>query len=280
MVRGGTNAALSKFARRNMLLYLFWFVVLLPITLYRHNWFESGLVMGVVRMIRNFFFGSTFAASWFITSSVIAVTLITFLARLMKNGWLLLLSLLAYLFCSFDANYHHLICAVPPIEKAFGLYHLALGVPYISFPSALVWVVIGKVIAENQVKIPARLGLSALALSFVMLFAEHYIGYAKGWVLDDDCYLSLLIVCPLIFMMVSQYTLQTNNDAFMRKMSTMIYCSHLSLLTVIKLCFAHYGIDTNRWILFLVCLTSASGLSIFLLWIEDRWNIRILKYAH
>lgn len=95
-----TNAALSKFVRRNLLLYLFWFVVLLPITLYRHDWFESGVVMGFVRMMRSFFFGSTFAASWFITSSVIAVTLVTFASRMMKSTWLFLLSLLAYLFCS------------------------------------------------------------------------------------------------------------------------------------------------------------------------------------
>ena len=93
-----SNIALNKFIRRNLLLYLFWLVLLLPVTLYRHNWFESGIAMGLVRMIRSFFFGSTFAASWFITSSVIAVTLITFLARLMKNGWFCCCHCL--LFCS------------------------------------------------------------------------------------------------------------------------------------------------------------------------------------
>ena len=82
------------------------------------------------------------------------------------------------------------------------------------------------------------------------------------------------------FRMVSQYTIQPGSEAFIRKLSTMIYCSHLSLLTIIEICFAHYGIDTSRWILFLLCLTSASSLSIFLLWLEDKWKIKILKYAH
>lgn len=275
-----TIYALKKFVRRNLLLYLFWFVFLLPVTLYRHDWFETGFVMGFIRMFRSFLFGSTFAASWFITSSVIAVTIITFASRWLKNVWLLLLSLAAYLFCSIDANYHHLVCETLQIGKVFDLYHLALGVPYISFPSALVWVAIGKIIAENQIKVSLRIGLPSLVVAFAILFTEHYVGYAKGWILDDDCYLSLLIVCPLIFIMVSQYTIQLGNDAFIRKLSTMIYCSHLSLLTIIEICFAHYGIDASRWILFLLCLTSASCLSIFLLWIEDKWNIKILKYAH
>ena len=197
-----TNAALTKFVRRNMLLYLFWFVFLLPVTLYRHDWFETGFVMGFFRMVRSFLFGSTFAASWFITSSVIAVTIITFASRGLKNVWLLLVSLVAYLFCSLDANYHHLISETIQIDNVFDLYHLALGVPYISFPSALVWVSIGKIIAENQIKVSVRIGLPSLAVAFAILFTEHYVGYVKGWILDDDCYLSLLIVCPLLFLMV------------------------------------------------------------------------------
>ncbi|MBQ0164440.1 MAG: acyltransferase [Bacteroidales bacterium] len=275
-----TNAALGKFVCRNLLLYLFWFIVLIPVTLYRHNWFDSGIVMGLARMIRSFLFGSTFAASWFITSSVIAVTLTTFISRRCKNVWLLILSLLAYLFCSLDANYHHLICAAPQIEKAFGLYHLALGVPYISFPSALVWIVMGKIIAEHQVKISARFRYTALLIAFALLFVEHYIGYQKGWILDDDCYLFLLIVCPLIFIVISQYTVHPRHDMLMRKMSTMIYCSHLSLLTIIELCFSHYGIEANRWLLFLLCLASAFCLSCLILWLEEKRKIKILKYSH
>lgn len=57
---------LSKFVARNLKLYLFWFIVLAPITFSIKNYFADGIFVGVINLIFSFLFSSTFKGSWFI----------------------------------------------------------------------------------------------------------------------------------------------------------------------------------------------------------------------
>ena len=95
---------LKRFTKRNLRLYLFWFIVLFPVTLSRHSWFESGLMLGIIRMIRSFLFGSTFAASWFIMALVISVSIVTIASKCVSNWWIASCSLILYVICSLDAK--------------------------------------------------------------------------------------------------------------------------------------------------------------------------------
>lgn len=274
-----TILSLKRFITRNLYLYLFWFVVLFPVTLYRHSWFEFGFLMGIIRMIRSFLFGSTFAASWFIMALVIAVSIVTYASKYVGNWLLVFCSLIAYIFCSSDANYHYLVENIPYIKSVFSLIHNSIGVPYLSFPVALIWVVIAKLIAEHQFSLSLSKGLPLLIAALVCLYVERNIIIGRSWVLDDDCYLSLLFFCPLFFIIVSQCEMYLPYASTFRKFSTILYCSHLSILTIIEYALNQlWSLSINRLCLFIMCFLVSLILSILLLSLEKK--IPILKYAH
>lgn len=70
------TAYLKKFVIRNLKLYFFYFILLLPVTLMKRQWFSEGIIKGLLHFFRSLVFGSTFVASWFIMASVIGVAII------------------------------------------------------------------------------------------------------------------------------------------------------------------------------------------------------------
>lgn len=280
MSKNEANSALFHFVKRNLKLYLFWFIVLLPITWIRQDWFVDGAFEGLLHIIRNFFLGSTFAASWFLMASVIGVSITLFLSRYINNKWLLAFSFACYLFCSFDANYHHLLCSSPIIDKVYAIYHKLFGTPYISFPSAMLWVALGKLIAEHQIKVAKINCYVALIFACALLYFEHFYCYHQGWVLDDDCYLSLAIVCPLLFLTVSQHSFEFKFSKQARKISTIMYCFHLSLLTLLNIVFPLFDYNPNRWLTFGMCFICSFSVALLILMLESKSRIKFLKYAY
>ena len=269
---------LRRFIKRNLQLYAFWFIILLPITLIRHTWFDHGYYIGVIRIIRSFLLGSTFAASWFIMALIIAISLVTIASKFIDMKLIFAISVLFYLFCSFDSNYHNLLCQSDVFRSFFTYYHNHIGVPYISFPVALVWVVFGKILSEHQVKIHYSILIIFLIIGFTVLFFEHSLVHYRCWAIDNDCYLSLLLVCPLSFITISQLDISLHNARVFRKISTIIYCSHLSVLTVLELFLAHNDIVSDRWSLFFLCLITSGVIAIGLLLLEKRFPI--FRFSH
>lgn len=93
--------ALKQFLLRNIKLYVFWFIVLLPITLYLRNYFADGFLTGLLRFLQDLLFYSTFRASWYITALCISVTIICFLSNKISNRVLLAISFVFFIFFVF-----------------------------------------------------------------------------------------------------------------------------------------------------------------------------------
>lgn len=83
---------LKKYVIRNLQLYAFWFVVLLPITLKLRDYFEDGILTGMFNIIRAFLFSSTFRASWFIMALIIATVVVCWLSKFLSNKVMLVIS--------------------------------------------------------------------------------------------------------------------------------------------------------------------------------------------
>lgn len=75
------RGVLAHFAKRSGMLYLFWFVVLLIPTIGIREYFFDGILNGFASMACDAVFGSTFAASWFITANVICICIVFALRR-------------------------------------------------------------------------------------------------------------------------------------------------------------------------------------------------------
>ena len=228
------NDILKKYIKRNLILYLFYFILLIPITLYVRQWFDNGVVFGIIFFIRSFLFGSTFIASWFIIASVEAITIVFLLSKKINTKILLIISLVINLFCCMASNYGDLMENINFIDNFYSVYQNIFLEPYNGWPVAILWTAVGKLFAEKKLEIKnARI---YLLISMILLYVEYKIINLIGCSYTDDCYVFLIPTGFLIFYLSLKCdTIHIKNSMFFRKTSTIIYAVHGSLIPVLSI---------------------------------------------
>ena len=78
-------SATWKYIKRNLLLYLFWFVILLPVTIVaRKDWWQGDVGLFIWKIISSTLFSSTFKVSWFIVGCIYGALAIYLTMKLPK----------------------------------------------------------------------------------------------------------------------------------------------------------------------------------------------------
>jgi len=278
---------LVKYVKRILCLYLFWFVVLLPVTIKFRHWTDDFSVVGLLEIFRNFLFSSTFIASWFLMASVVGVVIVWFMTeRRVRDVWILVVGIAAYVLCCLLSNYRFIIEHIPNFNEIYGAYEMIFTAPYNSFPCALLFVAIGKILAHSRIHIPNKILVIVLVVSLVALYFEFYITRSLSRVIWDDCYFSLPLICVAVFMLVGQSksAKMTVNVKKMRAYSTIIYCCHASIAHELGETFVKMEFVKNSPIyylmLFAFTLCAALIVSYTVLWFEKYKPLRVLRYAH
>lgn len=278
---------LSQYIKRNLLLYVFWFVCSLPFvyqTRYAEN-FENGFLNGVFLMLKSMVFGSTWKASWYIMAAVIGTMLIYFLSRFIKNNLLFLLSLAVYLFCCACCTWYGLFADDGFIPWFLDLYKTyTTATFYNSFPVSLIWIMLGKIFAEQKVHI--KLPYIWLIGSIVLLFAESYLvqyfGIQDG--ANSDAYLMLLpVIALLVYVALYKNVFHFSGGKFLRAYSVVVYCSQGIWAVLITGLYAHFGWSGSTWLNFAQCVIAAVCsllLTAILLAAQKCRTLRFLKYAY
>lgn len=228
---------LKKYAKRILLLYLFWFLLLFPFTIYYREWYVDFCPDKLITIARSFFFGSTFVASWFLMASLVGVTIVWLLSSLkVKNSVILAIGIVIYMLCCLVSNYYNLLSHCPSFVKAYTCYTDIFTQPFNSFPCSILFVGIGKILAEKELSPSNKLLWIVLFFSMVLLYVEFYITqhYFKAYY--DDCFLLLPVACACIFMLIGQSSpRKTGYDTIkLRTYSTIIYCCHGTLLSIMN----------------------------------------------
>ena len=229
---------LKNFVVRNLQLYLCWFVILLPITLYirKELYFSSGFIKNTLAFLKSFFFGSTFVASWFISATIIGALIIYFLSKLLKkDGFVFLISLFSFCIVTLASSYKAVIMDTF-ILAAINKYIEIFGGLVCSFPAALFWVFIGKLFAEQKIKLKSvQLLITLTALSCVALFFEWKFVFSLDGSYSNDSYFMLAPLCVLLFIWVQKIKpYYWKNSVYFKHMSTILYVVHASLLPVVS----------------------------------------------
>lgn len=96
-------------------------------------------------MVRDFFFGNMFDASWFLGALLVGVPMVWGLSRILKKDILvLLIPFLVYLYLSYVKEL--------PSEWARPYYwYNSFKDPHLAFPGGLLWIAIGYVLANKRV---------------------------------------------------------------------------------------------------------------------------------
>lgn len=129
------------FMKRLCILYLFWCVIWSPIIYLQKEYFHPFTIWVPLYIIRDFFFGNMFDASWFLGALLVGVPMVWGLSRLFKKDVLvILLPLLVYLYLYYAKE-------LPSEWAVLYDWYNDFKSPNLSFPGGLLWITLGYVMA-------------------------------------------------------------------------------------------------------------------------------------
>ncbi len=272
------RSVIKRFCSRNIKLYFTWFILLFPITMQIRGYSQMEVSQAVKKIIKQFLFGSTFRASWYLSALVIGSLLIWILSKWLNNKQILLLGICAYILCCLTSNYFGFF------EKGSVVYtirKLYPGTIYNSFPASIVWIAMGKIFAEQETHRKSR--VPWLIICLLLLFAEKGLLDQLVEVKKNDCYFMLLPVCWLLFEAILNIQLpKMRFAADIKAFSTISYCMHASLGVVLNVILKNYVIDTSglpgSLLLYGITVASIMAFTEIVLFLEKRgWKwLRLL----
>lgn len=132
------------FLKRLCILYLFWCIVWSPIIYIQKDYFHPTTAWIPVYIMRDFFFGNMFDASWFLGALLVGVPMVWGLSRVFKKDVLVMaIPVLVYLYLQFVND-------LPEAwAEPYRLYE-SFKDPHLAFPSGLLWIAIGYVMANKS----------------------------------------------------------------------------------------------------------------------------------
>ena len=84
------KSLLKKYVVRNLLLFSFWFIINSPIIIYmKISLFKENFFIGILKFIQQMLFASIYQGSWFMIALIIAVPIIFYSSKRLKNYILL-----------------------------------------------------------------------------------------------------------------------------------------------------------------------------------------------
>lgn len=224
---------LRTLLKRNMRLYCFWFVALLPVTLYIRGYFSAGLLPGLADMIHNFLFYSTFRASWYIVALCIGMVILYLLHGRVPDWLVLLIFFGIYLAMCLLTNYYGLVKGIEPF-MAFAEGYKKVFITYCNnFMASVFWVLLGKMFAQGRIRLTKNHGLALSMISFALVCVEHVLvrqGNLQSSV--TDYYFFTAPLCIGVFSLLCSCEVSCIWAPTLRKLSTVTYVLHSSLLVI------------------------------------------------
>ena len=274
---GERQTRLLKYVKRNLQLYLFWSIALLPIIVVLHvDWFRHGVSYAVLCILKSVFVTGFFGASWFILGSVYAVLIVYFLSRWLNNGWLLLIALIVYILALLDTNYGGLLS--PVAQERLSSLNIRWS---LNLPAALVWVVIGKMLADRPLFIKFDYLYLLIALTAIAYYGEYLLVNSQGWSIHNDCYVMSMPLCTLIFVAMGQSKdLKCKCSLWMRKTSIIVYCLHLSFIRLLQLVCAHSNLNLPNVAIYAITLILSLSIASGIIYLSEKKSIKLLKRAY
>lgn len=277
---------IRKYIIRQLKLYLFWFVVLLPVTIeVRSGWFNLGMLEGVKNMVKNILFSSTFVASWYITATILATLIVNKMSEKIDDKVLLLGYFFVYFICCLVSSYSGFFENMTIIKEIYRIYESIFTSPVFSFPVALLWILIGKIFADYKSMVANKRKVIALLLilSGVLLFIEWKWVYQITGTYKNDCYFFLVPMAILIFYLILPIKIQLKNPKLLRNISTITYPLHASLVLVVRAILNKVFPLNAELINTLTFVTTLGGCYIVcwtILKLENKKYFKLLKYSH
>lgn len=276
----GNIQYLKKFCIRNIKLYSFWFVMLMPIFLLMGGYLTGNLLFNTFKIIIKIFFGSTFAASWYISALVLGMCFVFICDKTGINHRIILgFTLIIYVICCLNSNYRNLIADDSIIVMINRIYP---GTIYNGFLVGLFWISLGYIFAcKGRIRDRKKSSIG-LVISILLLLIEYYIVTKYHLTVDNDCYFMLVPACYFIFdnLISCKWKCKKIDAKKLRKYSTIIYCVHGSIAGII----GRYWIKRIDFLCcilkFILVLSISIGIAFTISVLEKKKIFKFLHYAY
>lgn len=166
----GQFGSVLHFLKRLCILYLFWCVVWSPIIYIQKDYFHPMSALVPLYIVRDFFFGNMFDASWFLGALLIGVPMVWGLSRLLKkDAMVMIIPFGMYLYLKFVK------CLPDGWDVPYNWYN-GFKDPNLAFPGGMLWIAIGYFMANKKVigwmeRVRNRWAWMASLLFFVLSLA-------------------------------------------------------------------------------------------------------------
>jgi len=280
--RSEHTGILTTFLKRNLTLYLFWFVVLFPVTLHYDRWFSGrSMVQGLMLMVKNFFFFELFRAGWFLMALMIGVVIVYYLSRFMSNRAILICTGFIYLLLCLRTAYSEILYQhATVVMTVFSKYEDIFSRGYLSFPCGLFWIAWGKWFAEHAFSWSPKFCILNILLSAVVLFIEYWNIYVYDGQKAHECYLALPLLCLSVFQTLRSIpAFAAPYSKTLRKISTIVYTSHWSIALLLEEYSETIGNSKEHILLFMITICISLLLSVLLITLQRKKWFQWLKIA-
>ena len=273
------NTYLWKFVKRDLILYLFWFIVFLPFTTIYRNYLHKGIVyfFGTILL------GSSFPASWYLMALAIGII---FVAKLDRGVGKYIVPVIAFLFfflCLGQNTWRVLADRTSFLPKIYNATEISYTA---SFVISIIWIWIGRLFVKFRDRLLAvdiKTVAAAFVCSLILLFFEDKWLYDRGlFTMNNDVYLCCLLAGPLFFWLVLKLDIHVPHAKTLRCMSTLIYCIHASIAELLRVyvVMPKFGEYEMPWATLCFLVTAAVTLLLSRLILKYSDKVKILKYAY
>lgn len=267
----GNINLLKDFILRIGKLYLIWTVVYLSLLIV--SWIQGGFgITTIIRFIRDFFFTGSFYHLWFLPAVLFSVAFVYYLARKYKVNEILLISLSFYLIGMIINVYQDFLLMIPGVSFLIKLYLDIFVTARNGLFFGFIFTAMGYYFARKEIVMDFKNATVGAVLSFILLVLEAYIISWLGYMRDlTSMYLMLLPFIFYVFQLLMQFTSLHKNEVgvTLRKMSTLIYVSHVYFCVIIS----HISfLSANSLIFFILVTICSCGFSYAILYFSKRYR--------
>lgn len=267
-IGGGTQSewqTIVKFSKRLLLLYGFWCIAWSPIVYLQKDYLHDFTPLSILLLVRDFFFGSIFDASWFLGALLVGVPLVCLLVKALGKRLFWIVPFMVYLYIIYADDL--------PVEYQVLNHWYTENVcedgMWLSFPSGLIWISIGYLLSTNKAvetfsKWNNRLVWLASLASIGLIF----------------CKVPLVNILAVILLFISAYTWHLpEHPALYRRLRT-----YSILFYVIHDCFKKipkqlFGME-NGPVLFVITIAFCFFASEFIIRMKEVKGFGWLRYAY
>lgn len=215
--------------------------------------------------VRDFFFGNTFDASWFLGALIVGVPIVYGLSKILKEWMVWIIPFAVFLYI----HYHSLL---PIAWREPYNYYNSFKDPSLAFPGGLLWIAIGFHLSNHKIA-------AWISNSRNSYFWAGFIGCLIVLVIGNIPILPQIVCVTLLFMAAYTWKLPDTNPTIYKRLraySILFYVIHDSFKKIPKQLFGW----KNGPLLYIVTLLFCFLSSEFILRMKDVKGFHWLRYAY